>query len=60
MYHAELPKAAIFCSCLSGIKLKDRSLVALDSSYREMRTHEEPGRPVGRLGRCCGTRPLMP
>jgi alpha-D-ribose 1-methylphosphonate 5-triphosphate diphosphatase len=35
---------------LSTIKPKDRSLVALDSSYGEMRTHEEPGRPVGRLG----------
>ena len=30
----------------SVIKPKDRSLVALDSSYGEMRTHEEPGLPA--------------
>jgi hypothetical protein len=31
------------------ITSKDRSLVALDSSYRETRMPQEPGRPVGRL-----------
>jgi hypothetical protein len=48
MYHCV--GAAEGCDLLivfvSTIKPTDRSLVALDSSYGEMRTHDEPGRPV--------------
>ncbi|CAI8701037.1 hypothetical protein EMIT0196MI5_100075 [Pseudomonas sp. IT-196MI5] len=36
---------------MSGITPKDRSLVALDSSYREVRTHEERGRPADLISR---------